>query len=122
MATELTALPFTPANPRRIEDDFRPYGAVGAPLELTFLNTGVEFLCARVIGVVVGVPDWADITIATPVTVDGLAVAERVVSMEYPRIYLIGPFPKKVYNNTAGKVTVTIPTHYLLELALYRLG
>ena len=119
MATELTALPLTPANPRRIENDLAFYSAQEAPLELTFQNTGVEFLCVRSEFYGLGV----EITIATPVTVDGLAVAERVVSVgQNGDLCLIGPFPKKVYNNTAGKVTVTIPMPGTVFLALYRLG
>lgn len=45
----------------------------------------------------------ANITIETPVTVDGLAVAERAVAIPATTgDKFLGPFPTRVYNDTSG--------------------
>lgn len=51
----------------------------------------------------------ADVTIETPGTVDGLAVADKVIAIAATKVYVIGPFPTSTYNDTAtGKVKVTV--------------
>lgn len=45
------------------------------------------------------------VTIATPATADGLAVADRTVSVGANEEHFIGPFPIAVYGTT---VTVTV--------------
>lgn len=46
-------------------------------------------------------------TIDTPNSVDGLAIANRTVSQATAKDYVIGPFPPAIYNNSAGKVSIT---------------
>jgi len=68
----------------------------------TFSNSGKEFIHAKN-------ESTSDIviTIITPNTVDGLAVADRTVNVPSGQERLIGPFPANVYNGGAGKVTLT---------------
>ncbi len=47
------------------------------------------------------------VTIDSPKTVDGLAVADRTASVAAAKEFEIGPFPTDYYNNDAGKVKVT---------------
>ncbi len=47
------------------------------------------------------------VTIETPATLDGLAITDRTVSILTAKEFLIGPFPKSVYNNGVGNVKVT---------------
>lgn len=47
-----------------------------------------------------------DITIQTPGTVDGLAVADRVVSVPADEERMIGPFAPSQYNQSDGSVYV----------------
>jgi hypothetical protein len=52
--------------------------------------------------------DTCVVTITVPtLMVDGLAVANRTVSIVTAKIYLIGPFPPNWYNNGSGQVKVT---------------
>jgi len=44
------------------------------------------------------------LTIQTPKTVDGLAVAERTISIGTNEEHLIGPFPADTYNQADGMV------------------
>lgn len=51
-----------------------------------------------------------EVTIATPGTVDSLAIAEKVVDVPAGEQRLIGPFPPKFYNEEEGvtdRITVT---------------
>ena len=47
------------------------------------------------------------VTIATPKTVDGLAVADRTVSIATAKEFDIGPFPSDPYSNSDGQVSIT---------------
>jgi len=44
------------------------------------------------------------LTIQTPNTVDGLAIAERTVTIAFPAERVIGPFPPNDYNQASGEV------------------
>ncbi len=51
----------------------------------------------------------SNLTIVTPNTVDGLAVADKVIALVQNKVYAIGPFPTSVYNDSAtGKVKITV--------------
>lgn len=76
-----------------------------------FVNTGKEFIIVSNEG------GTFNLTIVTPVTQDGLAVADRVVAIPgeddligpFPVEYrgwqrIIGPFPTGIYNNASGRV------------------
>lgn len=46
------------------------------------------------------------VTITTPGTVDGLAIADKTVTVAIGDKAVIGPFPPAIYNNSDGVVTV----------------
>jgi hypothetical protein len=63
------------------------------------------------------------VTIETPATVDGLAVADREV--EIPANTgdkIIGPFPSSTYNDSAGKVQLTYDGVTDLTIAVIKPG
>lgn len=62
-----------------------------------FNNSGSEFLVVRNSG-----GAEYDVTIITGATVDGQAVADRVVSVPAGDHVLIGPFPETVYDQPSG--------------------
>lgn len=47
-------------------------------------------------------------TVTTPNTVDGLAIAERTLTMTAAKIKIWGPFPTEDYNDTDGNMTITV--------------
>ena len=47
-----------------------------------------------------------DVTVETPLTVDGLAVADRTVAVAANSDALLGPFEPRIYNNEEGKVAL----------------
>ena len=47
-----------------------------------------------------------NVTIQTPGTVKGLAIADRVVAVAASKEALIGPFPASVYNDGQGRLLV----------------
>ena len=47
-------------------------------------------------------------TVTTPGTVDGLAIADRVISLTASKVYVIGPFPTSVYNDGQGRLGFTV--------------
>lgn len=47
------------------------------------------------------------VTIGTPQTVDGLAVADRAVVVPDADEVIIGPFPRATYNDSSGYVQLT---------------
>jgi len=69
-----------------------------------FSNNGKTFLY------IVKGTGGTTVTIQTPDTVDGLAVAERTVSIATGTDYMIGPFPPSVYNRSDDTVRVTYST------------
>ena len=48
-----------------------------------------------------------DVTFETPNTEDGMAIADKVVTLAATKVYVIGPFPPNTYNQ-GGKVKVTV--------------
>jgi hypothetical protein len=68
---------------------------------ISFVNTGKEFLYLESIH-----DSNVTVTIQTGKTVDGLAVAERTITLEETGtagdIQLVGPFPPDVYNQGSG--------------------
>jgi len=72
-----------------------------------FANDGQTFLyCLDTVG-------DAILTIKTPGTIDGLAIAEHTVTVTAHATIgeLIGPFPPSIYNQTDGTVHVTPDDH-----------
>ena len=82
-----------------------------------FANTGNEFIHI----VNAAVADQT-ITIATPATVDGLAVADRSVVVTASEERFIGPFPTATYNDGDGRVQLTYDAVVTLTVALLKLG
>ena len=82
-----------------------------------FTNTGNEFIHI----VNAAVADQT-ITIATPATVDGLAVADRAVAIPASEERMIGPFPASVYNDANSKVQMTFDAVVTLTIAVIKPG
>ncbi len=83
-----------------------------------FVNTGVEFIHVKN-----GDASPINLTILTPQTVDGLAVADRVVVIGATDEEMIGPFPTSVYNNTStNKVTLNYSAVTSVTIAVLKLG
>jgi hypothetical protein len=67
-----------------------------------FANTGNEFVHVKNSD-----SSSHTVTIATPSTVDGLAVADRTVVVPAGEERMIGPFPTSTYSDTNGYVQLT---------------
>lgn len=62
------------------------------------------------------------VTIATPGTVDGLAVTDLTVTVPASTgDKMIGPFPRDIYNNASGQIAVTFSNVTGLTIAAARL-
>lgn len=59
-----------------------------------------------------------DVTITTPLTVNGLAVADRVVAVAASKDVVIGPFSPNIYNDSDGKVKVDFSVAAAIEVAV----
>lgn len=62
------------------------------------------------------------VTIATAKTVDGLAVADRDVTIPASEERLIGPFPPTTYNDGDGKVQLTYDAVTSVTVAVKKLA
>ena len=62
------------------------------------------------------------VTIATPGTVDGLAIADRTVSVTASEDRMIGPFPPHIYNNASGEIDVSFSFITSVTIAALNLG
>lgn len=49
----------------------------------------------------------ANVTVATPNSVDGLAVTDNVLALANTNVRIFGPFPPSVYNDAQGRILVT---------------
>jgi hypothetical protein len=61
------------------------------------------------------------VTIDTPNTVDGLAVAQLPVVVTNGEERYIGPFPPNIYNDSSGNVNVTYSSGATVTAAVLRL-
>lgn len=59
----------------------------------------------------------ATVTIKTQATVDGLAVADKAVTLPATEDAIIGPFPPSIYNTTGGMVELTYDTVVTVTVA-----
>ncbi len=50
----------------------------------------------------------ANVTIETPNTQDGNAIADLTLALANTNVRVIGPFPPAVYNDSQGRVKVTV--------------
>jgi hypothetical protein len=62
-----------------------------------------------------------NVTIQTPGTVDGLAIAEQVVAVTNAEERMIGPFPPSIYNQSDGMVYADYSAVTDVTVALLRL-
>lgn len=69
----------------------------------TFANNGRVFLYVQNAS-----GSSLTLTVATPNTVDGLAVADLTATVATAKDHIIGPFPPGVYNDGSGLVSVTV--------------
>lgn len=79
-----------------------PAGVAAAALGDDFVNTGKE---AVLLENGSGAP--INVTFETPGTVDGLAIADKVVAVPAGGARVVGPFPPSAYNDAQGKVKMT---------------
>lgn len=49
-----------------------------------------------------------NLTVATPGTVDGLAITDNVNALTAAKHYVFGPFPPSIYNDALGRLSVTV--------------
>ena len=93
------------------------YAAVDASNGNQFANDGLMFLYVKNGGV-----GSINVTIGTPGTVDGLAVADLVVAVANGVNKMIGPFPVGIYNQAGGLVYVDWSGGSSVTAAVLRLG
>ena len=91
------------------------YAAVDAANGNDFANDGRMFLLVKN-----GAGAPITVTIATPTTVDGNAVADLAVVVTNAEQRMIGPFPPNLYN-TDGKVQVDYSSGTSVTAAVLRL-
>lgn len=91
------------------------YAAVDASNGNQFQNDGRMFLLVKNGG---GAP--ITVTITTPTTVDGLAVADQTVTVTNGEQRMIGPFPPNLYN-TDGYVYVDYSSGTSVTAAVLRM-
>lgn len=80
-----------------------------------FVNSGEDFIY-----IVNGHSSPQTVTIATPVTTDGLAVAENAIAIPNAEGRMIGPFPKTIYNDGNAKVQLTYSGVTSLTIAVLK--
>lgn len=68
----------------------------------SFVNTGRELFIVKNADVSPHTP-----TFATPITVDGQAVADKATAVPAGHTVIFGPFSPSLYNDTGGNVNVT---------------
>lgn len=93
------------------------YAAVDQANGNQFANDGLMFLHVKNAGV-----GSTNVTIGTPGTVDGLAVADLVVAVGAGVEKMIGPFPAGIYNQAGGLVYVDWSVGTSVTAAVLRMG
>lgn len=95
----------TPVVSKRSGNGVSIVGAAAAGGGDSFVNTGKEVLCINNQSVAP-----ITVTVVTPATIDGLAVADLAVVVPASGFQMVGPFPPAIYNDTAvpgGSVSLT---------------
>lgn len=87
----------TPVTLKRATDGISLAGVAAAGGGDTFENTGKEFVVINN-----GGGGAITLTVATPTTVDGLAVADLTASVGAGAIKAVGPFPPSIYGETVS--------------------
>lgn len=58
--------------------------------------------------VVAAAATTANLTVSTPNTVDGLAVTDLTLALNDTDIRVFGPFPPQIYNDSQGRLLLTV--------------
>lgn len=83
----------------------------------TFSNTGKEMILVNN-----GSGGSINVTITTPATVDGLAVADKVIAVGNTKVACLGPFPKGIYDDNDDLVTFVCSSVSSVTVAVIRTG
>ena len=92
------------------------YGSAAAGGD-EFANSGDEFIHIKN-----GDASSHTLTIETPATVDGLAVADRTVSIPAGEERMVGPFQAATYNDSGGLVQLTYDGVTSVTIAIIKPG
>lgn len=102
----------------RAGKDLTDTGSLSTSDTYTFPNNGRTFLHFKKSGA-----STCTVTIATPGSVDGLAVADLTVSVPASTgDVMVGPFPREVYNDANGLVSFTLSNITGLTVGVASLG
>ncbi len=80
-----------------------------------FVNTGQEFFM-----ITNGGGGSINVTITTPNSVDGNAIADVVIAVGNGVTMFIGPFPKGTYNDSANKVQIAYSGVTTVTVGVFR--
>jgi len=83
----------------------------------TFTNTGREAILVNN-----GGDSNLNVTIETPASVDGLAIADRIITVGPTSIALLGPFPRATYSDSEGKVNLVCSLVENVSLAVIKIA
>jgi hypothetical protein len=50
----------------------------------------------------------ATVTVVTPNSVDGNAIADLAIALPGTDVYVLGPFPQGTYNDAQGRILITV--------------
>jgi len=93
--------------------------AAADPLGDTFTNGGREAILIQhdnAIGAAV------TLTIATPLTIDGLSVADASIVIGPGETHLLGPWPASTYNDSQKKVSVSYSDATDISIAIVKVA
>jgi hypothetical protein len=82
-----------------------------------FPNTGSEVVVIKN-----GSGSPITLTVVTPATVDGLAVADLTASIGAGETRMVGPFPTAVYSDGSGNVSLTYSAVTTVTLAVVKVA
>lgn len=113
----MATVTWTPQDVVRAGIDLTDSGGLSTSDTYKFNNDGKTFLHIKKSGA-----GACTVTISTPNTVDGLAIADLTVSVPATTgDKMIGPFPREIYNDANGQVSVTFSEITGLTAAVARL-
>lgn len=82
-----------------------------------FANTGKEYVIVRN-----GSGSPVTLTVTTPATNDGLAIADRTIEVAAGATHFLGPWPTGLYNDGDGMVNLSWSLETDMTLAVIRIG
>lgn len=106
----------TPQTTKRTANDITWAAASGGGDK--FVNTGKELLLVKN-----GSGGSINVTIATPNTVDGLTIADKVIAVADGKTAVLGPWPPATYSNASDskKAAVTYSGTSSVEVAVVKI-